>query len=794
MAQRVSSLQISILRAVTPEWLAILPIALAVAGGWCLTGVSVADVCRFVLFEALYVVFPGCAAYMLLTGSRARRLTTLAVGWPLGYALELAAFAATAAIGDRSLFELLPLVTIVIAGALMRSRRRSLAGTSDDARRHDTHTGEEVRALPYLVFGLVLAVAFISLAIRFFASNPLPGHQASVAYSPDLVFAVSLSAEAVHHWPITYPVVAGLPLHYYTGSFMQVAAVKQVTGIDLFTIIMRLFPTTMMLVIALQLLALGRLLQRSLWGGVIAAALYFQVATLDLDPTRFQSLWISSLNLLSESQSFAFGVPFFLALLIMLYRPLSAIAVASKVRKLGAEVPKGETLRSLVIVACLTLAAGMAKTFAVIDFLGGLGLLWAWLVVTGRPARLLGVYLLASTVSAALVYGLVLAGASGGLTLRPLDFIRYTIFSPVFGKHSALGVVLLIGAAAFACFCALAPLLAAGWVVGARDRLSGFVALCLAILATGLVCFLAVGAPRFGQLYFPTYGYLAAVPVAGLGLTRLWGEIPEGARGIVVRWSVGTLMFGLVLGGSARALTAAGVLAENSHEEGGLGSAWASWYVIAYALMACVLVCASLRLRRTAFPDIRSRVTQFGACCVFPLVALGLAQPLGLMVPNLRKIAAGSPTGATDSESDRGINEALYSGLIWVRHHTSDCDVLAVSNHSTSASKRDSRYFYYSAVTERRIYLESWTYTIQGLFSANPFPRRLALSEQATTDGSAQALRQLGREGVSYVLIDKSHGGHAREPAGVSELVFGNSALDVYRLTGYGGSCRARRA
>jgi hypothetical protein len=108
---------------------------------------------------------------------------------------------------------------------------------------------------------------------------------------------------------------------------------------------------------------------------------------------------------------------------------------------------------------------------------------------------------------------------------------------------------------------------------------------------------------------------------------------------------------------------------------------------------------------------------------------------------------------------------------------------LAVNNHSITARETDSKYFYYSAFTEREVFLESWAYTSVGAYGGQPYPARLALNNLAVAHGDPVALRELARRGVTYVLVDKIHGTGAPEPPEVSRLVFSNSALDVYRLT-----------
>jgi hypothetical protein len=120
--------------------------------------------------------------------------------------------------------------------------------------------------------------------------------------------------------------------------------------------------------------------------------------------------------------------------------------------------------------------------------------------------------------------------------------------------------------------------------------------------------------------------------------------------------------------------------------------------------------------------------------------------------------------------------------LLWVRTHSDACEVLAVNNHYASPDRGPSTYLYYSAFTERRIFLESWEDTPSGVEGRVQDPGRLALNDSAVLRGDPVALRELGQDGVSYVLIDKTHGTGAHEPTSVSRLVFSNGALDVYRL------------
>src|ERR1700693_3025403 len=86
---------------------------------WLATGVSLADVGRFVAFEALWVCLPGCMLYLLLSRPRGGWLSVLALGWPLGHAIEIGALALAAALGQRELFDWLPLLASAAMGPLL---------------------------------------------------------------------------------------------------------------------------------------------------------------------------------------------------------------------------------------------------------------------------------------------------------------------------------------------------------------------------------------------------------------------------------------------------------------------------------------------------------------------------------------------------------------------------------------------------------------------------------------------------------------------------------------------------
>jgi hypothetical protein len=742
-------------------------IAAAMLTTWLGSGVALSEVARFAAFELLYVGLPGCLLYVLLSPRPGGWLRILAIGWPLGYALEVGAFALTAALGVRWAFTLLPVAALALLGVplFLSSAGRARVGALARARR----TG---RAMPH--FGLVaLAVtgAVAVLSFTFFASYPLPRNASSVEYSEDNVFDIALAGEARHHWPISESWIAGEPLHYYKGVFIHAAAVNQVMGVSLATLFLRLLPSMMFLIAALQLWALGESLGRGRWVGPLAAALLLVTQDINLDPTRSLVLQIDPFTQFPLSPSFAFGVPFFLGGLLLIQ---TRVVTPSREHATG---------RLLLLLGILVAGLGAAKAFGVVDFVGGLGLYWLWRAVRGQLGTLREIaghpltwcVLLAGVVTIAVYFVLLAGGGAATMSVDPLAFLTQgnTLERAAKAAKKVAGgslyVLPLIAGGGVLAVLALAPLLGAAWAVWRERTASDSTALLLATFAVGMLCYAMLGAPGGVEGVFFVYGYIALLPVAALGLVGLWRRTPASARRASLRACGGLLAIGLL----AATLSASLPLT---------GRARDAWLVAAYLLVAVAAGVAIWRLLPRYGGAFDSRTLRVVACCLPLLTTLALVKPLTLTGSGAWKTLVGKPIAARDTGVEYGMTTPLYEGLLWVRAHTTPCDVLAVNNHYDNAAREESVYFYYSAFTERRIFLESWRYTAGGQTGGQPYPARFALNERAVAQGEPRALRELAGRGVKYVLIDRTHGGGAREPASTSTLVYSSPALDVYRL------------
>jgi len=754
--------------------LAVALIGSALLTVWLVSGVPVGDILRFIAFEALYVLLPGCLLYALLSRAPLAKLLVLAIGWPLGYALEIGMFALTAALHIRSLFTFLPLLAAATLGpCVLYKRRRSQLGTGGGRRvSHDWLAGVRDHGVESLLAAGAIAIALALMAFRFFATYPLPEHAGSVFYFLDNVEYVSLAAEALHHWPISEPFLAGHPFRYYTGVFIHIAAIKQVTGVPLAITVLRLIPATTVLVAALQFWCLGATLGRSRWTGPVTVALLIVIENMKLYPTHTKVFGVALFSEFAWSPTYGLGVIFLLGMLILLRTELLG---AGTIGSFG----------SLVMLGILVLGASAVKTTAIATLVGGLGLFWLWRLVTAKVDRLLSYSLIVSLVGLVAMYLLLLAGSSGPAAtytaFAPLDFLKYTVFGATLTSHP--GAVPLIGAAVVMVVWKLLPVAGALWPLRGRGESSPYVGLALAVFVVGFVVYVLMGSPAGNESYFIWYGYIALIPVAAASLVTVWSEVPADARKAILRASATVLAVGLVITGATQILSASGALA------GARTAFWYLWHGGTLAVVGALVLLWALRLQRWLEPGTSSRRARLGACAVLMLATLGCATSIVLAVPQTWDTLRDRQKVPRNSPSHAGMTAALYRGLVWVRNHTGRCDVLAANTHDVRAAASsarttvDSGYFYYSAFTERRVLLESWIVTVEGQHGEQPYPALYALNSEATLEGEPAAIRALARKGVSYILIDKSHGGDVPRPSGVSRLVFSNSALDVYRVT-----------
>jgi hypothetical protein len=730
---------------------------------WLISGVTVGQVGTFVGYQAVFVVGPGWLLYRALVRRDDDGFRRLVFGWALGYVLELMAFVVTAALSARSLMIFYPVVVAAATVPVLRRRGGAYAGP------------KLVR--PAAWAWAVAAICVLSLAyvgLEYFGASPLPERVHAVSYGKDAVWALSLAAEARHHWPVQDPTVVGQSLPYHWFASFDVAAINQVTGLSLPLVFFRLYLVPMILLVVLGLCVAGEAVSRRPWVGPIAASLVLFVTELSLDPHSGYSFANElSDDIVSISPSFLFGLVFFVPALILLYE-LCDDRNPRRGRDAGVWIAL-----TLLLVGC----AGAKATILPV-LIGGLALYVSWRLGTERRID----RVLAAALGAALaLYALAwvveyrIAG-NGDLRFRIPGAVRQMAAigharAQLAGSHSleplfwALATPVGLAGAYGAALCGLI------WAFGARDRAAprGH-GLLLTLLAASLAPYLAFKHFGLSQVFFSQYGVTAGCLLAGEGLYMLWRR--DRSRRLMRRQlSIGVAWLGLLLG------IAFGVTALVG------GSRTKRWIYLDLdlALATGLLLVCALGIRSRFKPNGRWLYLMMAA-----VLAGALAKPLQVVSPAVARLADGKPL---HSNTGRALTSGLLAGLVWIRTHTPTSAVIAVNNYgeASTGSKVPTNY-YYSAFAERRVFLEGWIYAQRSsdlgqaqvaLGRKKPFPGRELLDYATFQRADRAALRTLTQQyGVRYLVVDRVHNDHfsPRLPR-LACSVFANRDVAIYRVS-----------
>lgn len=479
-----------------------LPIVIVVSfivSEWLIFDVSLRNAFVFIGYELGFLLVPGVLLYIVISGRTALGLEQVALGWALGYALELAAFIATAASGERSLFPFYPIVigAIAIPYIAIKARRGAFERI-------------QLRAPRWLWAVAALQIILIGyFGDLMFATAPPPDKVPHSSYYQDLVWFISIAAEARHHWPLEYPNLAGLRMHYHYFVNLHMASISQVTGASLFQIVFRLYQPALLVLVPLQFVYASRVISRRAAAGVLSAAVFFFLSS--FGPT--------------------FSVPnfFFPDLSQVLFATVFFLPAVALIAGLLERAPGWFEWRRLVLLLIFLSAAVGAKATTVPVILGGLGLLalYAIIVDRGLLARLL-----LPTVAAFVVLGvarLVLyPGTSGGATFQLLVHIRNEQPFNYLSSHlphvaHSNTILWLFGTVLTAAkiTSGLALGLWGAWLARRDPRLRSRVWL-LAMLIAGILIFFSLSQVSGSEVYFYVFGYEAGCILAGIGLVALW--------------------------------------------------------------------------------------------------------------------------------------------------------------------------------------------------------------------------------------------------------------------------------
>ena len=680
------------------------------------------DILRFAAYEIIFVLLPGCLLYRAFSPTQSP-IRQIAFGWAIGYTLEILAFCLTAILNLRPLFAFYPLLPIGFSLFRFRPNPQSLIPNPKKLALGTHH----------FALAALIVLSLISLGLSYFSETPLQFE--AVTHHPDLIWQIGNAAEALRHVPLTDPRVVGEPLNYHNFVYYHMAAISQVTGIELATILFRLYLVPMFIALGLQLYVLGVWASGKAWAGPLAVALFFFFGELGWQNTSanpyaflntlFTILWLSP--------TYTLGLIIFIPLMVEAIEIQEPRAKSQDERRFSSFILHPSSFIPLplsFILLFLLIGSEGAKAATLPVLLGGLGLFLGLEVVFRRRIRWRSVGVFGLTLLVlGLFFALVYRNSEAVSGFRPFNSVlAMPALQPLWPMLSDLPrlirwavTAIMIPIGAFAHM----PLhwlgLGLGMATQRKAILSALVVpdppkhldrqiYLFCIFATGMGAFLLLSYSNLAQTSFILYAYPAACALAATGLDNI----------------------------------------------------------------------LSTPRKLTTLPALALALIAMWSAADFP-------------IDNAPKFMRWLRGETTYSQEDRALTAELLAGLRWLRGNTDPDAILAVNNQRLlQRFPGNGYYWYYSAYSQRRVFLEGWVYTDRARRlgytrvqdeAFHPFAERAALNRRVFEQADSAALATLVRDfGVGYLLVDKQHGTASPELGKLGRVVFENTALVVYAI------------
>ena len=726
--------------------------ALVVGGSALLTGADTpaGDLATYGLFAVLGVVVPGTVVHKSLRGTQGSWLEDLALGSAAGLALGLPAWMLASLLDLRGLLWLWPALTLL---CLVRhdSRRRVLE-----------RPGGRWAAGPSVAVALAAAAAAWHLYVAFVRSIELP--PTDLPYYPDVLWHLGLSNEAGRAFPLQTPqVIDAGPLRYHWFSDAHIALTSLMTGIDVPTVMLRLWVLPFAVLFVVLTAALTMKVSSRPWAAAGAAWIAVPTVTVPFWPEILPRL--EHLSGDSPSQLFAYPVVL-----------LTLNALVDVVR--GAPAGRGLRGGALAVALVGSLACTGAKASALPVVIGGLALALVVSLRQRRRRRLLLALTVAGTALTVVALALVNGGDSGsGIQL----FSSLTLLTPyrqlvtaqprldtllpvgLFGDPGPgplllVALVLAVLLMALRSLAFVLPLL--------QRRLRGDLAAWL-LAGTCLSCFvplLTISHPGYSQYYF----LHTTVPVG----SALW------------MWSLGES----VDSSGVRPRTVARVMALGAGLTVAVGG-WAharsgpmSDHELFVRLVVLVAVGGLMALGVVLYLTRRDTTSGRARWPAALLIAAVLSTVVGSGVLQ----AATGDVGSSASVAERSpdvLDET--TAAVWIAHHVPQDAVLATNVHClpTPGPGCDSRQYWISGLAGRRVLIESWGYVPGSGGVGYDDGALLALNQSAFTAPTVAVLDRLRRRGVTWLVGEQ----RASEPVSerldsLAERRYTRGTITVWQL------------
>ncbi|MER6170496.1 hypothetical protein [Streptosporangium sp. NPDC001681] len=727
-------------------------LAVAVLG---LFGVSAWDMVCFGAYVALGLTLPGLLLIRALYGGRRTLAEEIALGLTLGYAIEVLAYVAVRAAGMPLLVMAWPITTYAAFIAVPRLRRH-------------WRGRNRLTAPLWWSWSLALVVAYLIVwsAAKFFRAHALTWPALGAA-NLDMPFHLALIGELKHHMPPTVPMVAGEPLFYHWFVYAHLAAASWITGVEPLVLLFRLFMLPMMVAFVVLIGMIGRRVVGAWSAGLLAVAgtVFMEAPNLYLGTSVGIFTWRPPQSWLSPTQ--AFGALLFAPVVILLINLLERRRIA-----LGSWVLLGVFLVAVMGAKAtyLPLLAIGLTAIAVIEVARRRQMPWRVLVVLVTTAMC---FLYAQSV--------LFGQARLGMIVEPLAMTR-KIWAELTGQDgdieplsaSALGVTLLYLLSWVIEWCGI-------WGLLSRPRLllRPAVVVMLSIGAGGFCATLLFGHPHHAEMYFSvaSYPYLAIVAVYGIFVIVRRAQVPPR----VTAYAVGAA---IVATCSIRMIFGVRIPLGPGQSEILLYRPYIAFAALALPMIGLLLVAN------------RRRLVAAGAITISMVTAVGLpaAWVARVLSPTVSAPAGGGADTGPGVPAPVIRRDALTAGR-WLRAHSDPDDLVATDTHCRGKSENpcDSREFWVSALTERRVLVEGWAFSPanyqhwhRGLVAEHlPFwdQERIQLNDAAFRSPSAASIQRLRtRYGVRWLFVDEQHTGADSKIGDGANLRFRSGDYAVYEV------------
>ena len=685
-------------------------------------GVRNSQIAIFGVYITCGIAVPGMLWLRLLRGRPAHIAEDLTLGLAVGYCAEIATYVVARAIGAPMLFLLWPFATVVAFAAI-------------PALRHHWR-GSGIRAPLAWSWSIAAILGFLLFysAGTFFTSQHLTGTDTPYV---DMPFHLALIGELRNHVPPRIPYVPDIALAYHWFFYAEAAATSWATGIDAVTLLYRLSGLPMFVGFVILTATAARRLTDRWWSGPVAVsvALFGMAATPYMwsgNPVfatqALGNTWLSPTNL--------FGVAMFAATTLVFIDLLQVDTILPR--------------RHWLLVGLLVCGCAGAKASILPVLIAGSVLAVAGVAVTRRrlnrrAAAGLAVALVALLLADVLIY----RGSTGGgvVGLNSLDWfgilhatgVQTAVATGNPDVHAMHIAALLVALVLWSFMWAGAfGLLVRRQVSCADPRIMLLAGIC----AGGLGAALVLSYPGLSQLYYlkgavGAFGLLTAAGIAAV--------LPARSRYLPL---VACIAVAALVGAvAAHVIAVIGPAKAPTLATDGLSTVLLAIILPVVALLG-VAVSAYILLRLAA----RKWSLLQGAV---PLLLIAVV--MGFSLPNVATLLR-SPITAKPS-SGQAIPGDGIAAAHWLRDHSDPNDLVATNLHCVVPVNKtwlcDSRNFWVSAFSERRVLVEGWAYAGKTTVYQAPFWNQplLATNDAAFTDPSAITIANLRDEyGVKWLF------------------------------------------